>query len=73
MYDLYVEARCTSAPARKGSRDIDEPVRDCDRTLAKTEAFRTSRRERKKVEMTFAYLKRILKLDHMRLRGLAKP
>jgi hypothetical protein len=30
---------------------------------------RTSRRLRKKVEMLFAHLKRILKLDRLRLRG----
>ena len=30
-----------------------------------------SRRERKKVEMAFAHLKRILKLDRLRLRGLS--
>ena len=30
---------------------------------------RTSRRERKKVEMLFAHLKRILKLERLRLRG----
>ena len=29
----------------------------------------TSRRERKKIEMLFAHLKRILKLDRLRLRG----
>ena len=29
----------------------------------------TSRRKRKKVEMLFAHLKRILKLDRLRLRG----
>jgi len=29
-----------------------------------------SRRERKKVEMLFAHLKRIMKLDRLRLRGL---
>src|SRR5204862_5636561 len=34
-----------------------------------TEAYVTSRRERKKVEMLFAHLKRILKLDRLRLRG----
>jgi len=28
------------------------------------------RRERKKVEMRFAHMKRILKLDRLRLRGL---
>jgi hypothetical protein len=30
-----------------------------------------SRRERKKVEMLFAHMKRILKLDRLRLRGLS--
>ena len=39
------------------------------REIAKTEAYRTSRRQRKKVEMLFAHLKRILKLDRLRLRG----
>ena len=33
--------------------------------------YRRSRRERKKVEMLFATLKRILKLDRLRLRGLS--
>lgn len=65
-----LKPRCTSAPARKVSRDIDEPVRDYVRALAGTEAFDQSRRERKKVEMAFAHLKRILKLDRLRLRGL---
>jgi Transposase DDE domain len=36
---------------------------------AKTDAYVVSRRERKKVEMLFAHLKRILKLDRLRLRG----
>ena len=39
------------------------------RELAKTEAYVTSRRERKKIEMLFAHLKRILRLDRLRLRG----
>ena len=66
-----LKPRCTSGPARKVSRDIDEPIRDHVRALAKTEAFETSRREPKKVEMAFAHLKRILKLDRLRLRGLS--
>jgi Transposase DDE domain len=36
---------------------------------SRTDAYVTSRRERKKVEMLFAHLKRILKLDRLRLRG----
>lgn len=39
------------------------------RDIAKTEAYRISRCRRKKVEMLFAHLKRILKLDRLRLRG----
>ncbi len=66
-----LKPRCTHAPARKVSRDIDEDVRDHVRGLAHTPAFEHSRRERKKVEMAFAHLKRILKLDRLRLRGLA--
>ena len=39
------------------------------REIASTEAYRTWRCQRKKVEMLFAHLKRILKLDRLRLRG----
>lgn len=38
--------------------------------LAGTEAFEVSRRERKKVEMRFAHIKRIHRLDRLRLRRL---
>jgi hypothetical protein len=61
---------CPNTPRRKIPRDINESVRDRVRELAKTKAFDRSRRERKKVEMAFAHLKRILKLDRLRLRGL---
>ncbi len=62
---------CPKAPSRRIPRDIDEDVRDQVRALASTEAFERSRNERKKVEMAFAHLKRILKLDRLRLRGLS--
>jgi hypothetical protein len=39
------------------------------RQIAKSWEGRTSRRLRKKVEMLFAHLKRILRLDRLRLRG----
>ena len=39
------------------------------RALAKTKAFEISRRERKRIEMLFAHLKRILRLGRLRLRG----
>src|SRR5271168_2297094 len=60
---------CPNAPARKVPRSIHEGARDLARDIAKTEAYKTSRRQRKKVEMLFAHLKRILKLDRLRLRG----
>jgi len=55
--------------ARKIDRSPQEPARDVARAIGKTEAYRQSRRERKKVEMLFAHLKRILKLGQLRLRG----
>src|SRR6195256_2307473 len=65
-----LKPKCTTAIARKITRDLDEDVRDRVRVLASTEAFQNSRRERKKVEMRFAHMKRILRLDRLRLRGL---
>jgi len=44
-------------------------ARDIARDIAATEAYATSRCERKKIEMLFAHLKHILKLDRLRLRG----
>ena len=54
---------------RKLLRSIHEGARDLARDLSETDAYLTCRRERKKVEMLFAHLKRILKLDRLRLRG----
>ena len=62
---------CPHAPARLIPRDLHGDVRDVARALAKTEAFEQSRRERKKVEMQFAHMKRIFNLDRLRLRGLS--
>ena len=60
---------CPNTPARKVTRSIHEGARDVARDIAKTDAYLTSRRQRKKVEMLFAHLKRILKLGRLRLRG----
>jgi transposase len=60
---------CPNTPARKVTRSIYEAARDRAREIATTDAYVTSRRERKKVEMLFAHLKRILKLNRLRLRG----
>jgi IS5 family transposase len=66
-----LKPKCTTAPMRKVTRDVNEDVRDRVRVLANTEAFQQSSRERKKVEMRFAHMKRILRLDRLRLRGLS--
>jgi transposase len=60
---------CPNTATRKVPRSIHEGARDMARTIAKSWEGRTSRRLRKKVEMLFAHLKRILKLDRLRLRG----
>ena len=59
---------CPKAPERKVPRSIYEEARDVARALAKTEAFEQSRHDRKRVEMLFAHLKRVLKLGRLRLR-----
>src|SRR6476659_7247994 len=60
---------CPKEPSRKIPRDIHEHARDVARSFAGTEGFEQSQRERKKIEMRFAHLKRILKLGRLRLRG----
>ena len=60
---------CPNMPSRRIVRDVKEAARDVARALAKTEAFAQTRRDRKKVEMLFAHLKRILRLGRLRLRG----
>ena len=57
------------SPTRTVTRDINEAARDVARSQIETPQFEQSRRERKKVEMLFAHLKRILKLGRLRLRG----
>jgi len=60
---------CPGTRVRKIVRSVHESARDVARDIAKTDAYRQSRKDRKKVEMLFAHLKRILKLDRLRLRG----
>jgi hypothetical protein len=61
---------CPNTPMRKIARSVHESARDAARAVAATDQYKKSRKERKKVEMLFAHLKRILKLDRLRLRGL---
>jgi transposase len=60
---------CPKTPARRVPRSIHEGARDLARQIATSWEGRVSRRLRKKVEMLFAHLKRILRLDRLRLRG----
>jgi transposase len=69
--DCALKSRCCPNTAqRKIPRDINEDARDHARSLVDTEAYERSRRERKKVEMLFAHLKRHLGFERLRLRGL---
>lgn len=61
---------CPNTPIRRIMRSVHERSRDVAREIAATPQYKQSRRDRKKVEMLFAHLKRILKLDRLRLRGL---
>ena len=60
---------CPNTLMRKIARHINEAARDVARQIAKTPAYARSRRQRKKVEVLFAPLKRILRLRRLRLRG----
>lgn len=60
---------CPKAPFRRVPRSIYERARDVARSLAGTDAFERSRHDRKRIEMRFAHLKRILRLGRLRLRG----
>jgi len=62
---------CPNTAFRKIARSVHEAARDVARRIAATPAYQRSRHERKKVEMLFAHLKRILKLDRLRLRGMS--
>jgi transposase len=60
---------CPGQPRRKVPRSVHEAAREVVRGLANTPEYLQSRRQRKKIEMLFAHLKRILKLNRLRLRG----
>ncbi|WP_262266397.1 IS1182 family transposase [Microvirga yunnanensis] len=63
------EQCCPNTPARKIPRSIYEHAREAARALAGTPAYERSRQGRKRIEMLFAHLKRILKMGRLRLRG----
>jgi Transposase DDE domain len=60
---------CPNMSFRKITRSVHEDARDEAKRIAATPEYRQSRRQRKKVEMLFVHLERVLKLDRSRLRG----
>lgn len=61
---------CPNTPRRKVTRSVHEAARDVARAVAKTPAYRQTRRQRKQVEMLFAHMKRALNMDRLRLRRI---
>lgn len=61
---------CPNTRARKVTRSVHESARDVARAIAQRPEYSRTRRHRKKVEILFAHMKRILKVDRLRLRGL---
>ena len=65
-----LKPRCTPIQAtRKIARSRHEAARQRARDIARTDAYVASSYARKKVEMLFAHLKRLIGLDRLRLRG----
>jgi len=60
---------CPNDVSRKISRDLHKDARDVARALAATPQYQEACRRRKKIEMLFAHLKRILRLTRLRLSG----
>ena len=70
---MSARSRCVVVPARRCDMSLAICTRmpRCRPRPGQDEAYEQSRRERKKVEMRFAHMKRIFKLDRLRLRGLS--
>jgi transposase len=60
---------CPNMDFRSITREEHEDARDVARAIKKTPQYKVSSKLRKKVEMLFAHLKRILGLGRLRLRG----
>ena len=61
---------CPNTTFRKIARSIYETSRDVARDICETPEYLQSRKDRKKVEVLFAHLKRIMNFDRLRLRGI---
>jgi len=62
---------CPNTDIRKVLRHLHKAARDVARKAAQQPQYQLTRRHRKKVEMLFAHMKGILKVDRLRLRGLS--
>ena len=61
---------CPNTTFRKIARSIYESSRDVARNICETQEYQQSRKDRKKVEVLFAHLKRIMNFYRLRLRGI---
>ncbi len=61
---------CPNTAFRKITRSIYELSRDVARDIGETPEYLQSRKDRKKVEVLFAHLKRVMNFDRLRLRGI---
>lgn len=62
---------CPNTPNRKIARSIYESSRNVARAIKTAAQYKQSRKDRKKVEVLFAHLKRIMGFDRLRLRGIS--
>ena len=62
---------CPNTDIRKVPRHQYETAREVARQVAERPDYRATRRQRKKVEILFGHMKRILKMDRLRLRGIS--
>ncbi len=67
---LFKSRCCPKSSHRKIARSIYEKSRDVARGICESDAYAKSSRERKKVEMLFAHMKRNLGFRRLRLRGI---
>jgi len=65
------ERCCPNALFKRIQRSVFETSRDVAREIAKTEEYQQSRKDRKKVEVLFGHMKRIMNFNRLRLRGIS--
>jgi hypothetical protein len=66
-----LKPRRATSTARRIQRDVNQGARDGTRSLMKTDAYRDSSIERKKIETPFGEVEHVLSCVRLRLRGLS--